>query len=194
LHRLVALVAAAIALSCTLDEQIPLTTGVVLIALLPAVLVDLIDRRLPNRLVGGAAAVGLGALLAEWILTDFVVAPRDVLLGVLALTGPLLVIHMISPAAMGFGDVKAAAVTGAALGLVDPVAALAALAIGSAGTALVGVALRRPTVAFGPGVVGGAICALVIVASPLGSLDLDGNFDIFPIGVAASGGTGGATR
>jgi leader peptidase (prepilin peptidase)/N-methyltransferase len=170
---LAAVVAAIIALSCTIDERVPLTTGVVLAALLPAVLVDLIDRRLPNRLVGAAGLVGVTTLAAEVLVTDLQVAPTDLLLGAAGMAGPLLVTHLVRPAAMGFGDVKLAVVAGAALGLVDPVLGLAALAIGSAAAALVGLTLCRRTVAFGPGLVGGAIVSIVLVVSPLDPLGLD---------------------
>ena len=123
----------------------------VLVALLPAALVDLIDRRLPNRLVGAAGIVGLATLAAELLVTDLRVAPADLLLGALGMAGPLLVTHLVRPAAMGFGDVKLAVVAGAAVGLVDPVLGLGALAVGSAAASLAGLARRRRTVAFGPG-------------------------------------------
>ena len=168
-----ALVVAIIALTCTLDARVPLTTGVVLVALLPAMLVDLIERRLPNRLVAAAALVGVTTLVAEVVVSDLSVAPADLLLGALGMAGPLLLAHVVSPAAMGFGDVKVGVVTGSAVGLVDPILGLAALAIGSAATALVGVMRRRRTLAFGPGLLGGAIIAVVLVASPLGPLDHD---------------------
>ena len=63
---------------------------------------------------------------------------------------------------------------GAALGLVDSVLGLVALAIGSACAALVGVTLRRRTVAFGPGLLGGATFSILLVVSPLNPLGLDG--------------------
>ncbi len=44
----------------------------------------------------------------------------------LAFAGPLLLLHLVSPAAMGFGDVKAGIVLGYALGLVHWHLALAA--------------------------------------------------------------------
>lgn len=162
-----AAVAAALALGSTLDSGIPATTGIVLACLLPAVLVDVIDRRLPDRLVTGAASIGVAALIVEVLLADLAIAPEDLALGAAALAGPPLVIHLIAPGAMGFGDVKVALVAGAALGLTDPVLGLGALAIGSAGAAVVGLARGRRTVAFGPGLVGGAIVALILLASPL---------------------------
>jgi leader peptidase (prepilin peptidase)/N-methyltransferase len=85
-----------------------------------------------------------------------------VALGVGGLAVPPLVIHVVSPAAMGFGDVKLAAALGGALGLVEPQAALVALCIASAGTAAVALVRRRSTIAFGPGLVLGAASALML--------------------------------
>ncbi len=184
--RVEALLAAVVALACTLDGRIPLSTGVVLVALLPAVLVDVIDRRLPNRLVAGAALAGVASLIAEIVLTDIRVGAADMPAGALGMAGPLFVTHLVRPAAMGFGDVKVAVVAGAALGLVDPVAGLAALAIGSAVTALVGLVRHHRTVAFGPGLLGGAILSIVLVASPLDPLGHDDRPVDVPINNPAS--------
>ena len=112
LPRLVAAVAGVCALTITLDASVPLATGVTLAALLPAVLVDLLDRRLPDRLVGGAALVGLTVLSGELVFTHAGVAPAGVALGAVAMAGPLFVAHVVDPSSMGFGDVKTAAVAG----------------------------------------------------------------------------------
>jgi leader peptidase (prepilin peptidase)/N-methyltransferase len=169
--RIAAVVAAVVALTSTLDVRVPLATGVVMTALVPAILVDVIERRLPNRLVAGAALVGVATLTGEVFVTEIPVDPVDLLVGALAMAGPLLLTHLARPAALGFGDVKVAVVIGAALGLVAPVVGLAALTIGSAGTAVVGMIRRRHTVAFGPGLLGGAVIAVALVASPLAPLD-----------------------
>jgi len=168
-----AVVAATVALLSTLDGRVPFATGVVLVALLPAALVDLIDRRLPNRLVGAAAIAGLATSAVQFLLTDLRVAPAAPLLGALGMAGPLLVTHLVRPAAMGFGDVKLAVVAGAAVGIVDPVLGLTALAVGSAATSLAGLTQRRRTVAFGPGLLGGAIFSVLLVVSPLDPLGTD---------------------
>jgi leader peptidase (prepilin peptidase)/N-methyltransferase len=167
-----ALVVAVAALACTLDARVPLTTGIVIAALIPAVLVDLIEHRLPNRLVGGAALIGGAGLVIEVAATDATVGPVDPVLGALAMAGPLLLTHLVRPAAMGFGDVKLAVVLGAALGLVAPVIGLLALAVGSGLSALAGLLRSRRTIAFGPGMLVGAVLALVLVVSPSDPLGL----------------------
>lgn len=179
-----AVVAAIIASACTFDGRVPLTTGVVLVALLPAVLVDLIDHRLPNRLVGAAGLAGLATFTVELRVTDLRVTPTELLLGALGMAGPVLVAHLVRPTAMGFGDVKLALVAGAALGLVDPILGLAALAIGSAASAVGGLAFRRRTVAFGPGLLGGAILSILLVVSPIDPLDHHHDRDRTAVAVA----------
>lgn len=171
--RLWALIAGVLAVLAVSDHAVPVTTGVALVALLPAILVDVIERRLPNRLVGGAALLGIAAASVDVVVGDLTVVPVDVLLAVSLMAGPLLVVHLVRPAAMGFGDVKVAVVAGAALGLVSPVVALLALAIGSALASAVGLARRQRTIAFGPGLLAGAVLAVVLVASPLDPLARD---------------------
>ena len=81
-----------------------------------------------------------------------------------ACAGPLLVVHVVSPSAMGFGDVKLAAALGAALGSIDVRAALLALCVGTAATAVVGVARGRATMPLGPGLVVGSVVSLLVIS------------------------------
>ena len=159
------MLAGVLALVTTADPRVPSASGAALAAMVPAVLVDLLERRLPNRLVATAGLVGLGVLFVEIVGTRSPVVPGDAVVGAFTMSGPLLVAHLVAPASMGLGDVKAALVLGAALGLVDPMLGLLALATGSAGTAIVGVVVRRREVAFGPGLLGGALLVVVLVAS-----------------------------
>ena len=163
--------AAVVAIACALDARVPLATGLVLAALLPAALVDVIERRLPNRMIGSAAVIGVVAITIERLVVGVDIGVSGAALGALAMSGPLLAMHLAVPASIGFGDVKLAAVAGAALGLVDPVAGLVALAIGSGLAAVMGVAGRRRTVAFGPGLLAGAIATLVLLATPLDPIE-----------------------
>lgn len=163
--------AAVVAIACALGERVPLATGLVLAALLPAALVDVIERRLPNRMIGSAAAIGLVAIAIERLVVGVDIDVPGAALGAIAMSGALLAMHLAMPASIGFGDVKLAAVAGAALGLVEPVAGLVALAIGSGLAAVVGVAGRRRTVALGPGLLAGAIATLVLLTTPLDPID-----------------------
>jgi prepilin signal peptidase PulO-like enzyme (type II secretory pathway) len=62
---------------------------------------------------------------------------------------------------MGFGDVKAGAVVGSALGLINAQVAVLALMLGLFGSAVWALARRRRSIALGPGLVGGAVVALL---------------------------------
>jgi leader peptidase (prepilin peptidase)/N-methyltransferase len=136
-------------------------TGLSLCVLVAAALVDAVERRLPNALVGAAAVPVVLALAIAWVSgTTEVVS--GALLGAALLGGPLLVTHLVSPAGMGFGDVKAGAVLGAALGLINAQIAVLGLMLGLLGSAVWALAGRRRSIAFGPGLVGGAVVALIV--------------------------------
>jgi leader peptidase (prepilin peptidase)/N-methyltransferase len=87
--------------------------------------------------------------------------PVSMLAGAAAMTAPLLVLHLISPRSMGFGDVKVALVLGAALGTVAWQLGLLALCAAAGLGATVGLARRSATIAFGPFLVAGVAVALI---------------------------------
>lgn len=142
------------------SRAVPATALSVLIVLVAAV-VDAVERRLPNALVGAAAVPVLVALAAAWVTgpTDLV---RGAVVGAAFLGGPLMLTHLASPSGMGFGDVKAGAVLGAALGLVNAQIAVLALLIGLSGAAGWAVVGRHRSIALGPGLVAGAVAALLL--------------------------------
>ena len=126
---------------------------------------DLRQRRLPNWLTlpGAAALVGAGVISGKGTAAA---------LGAAALFGLYLVIHLLSPQAMGGGDVKLALGLGALTGTFGAdVWALAAIGapLITAGYAVV-VMLRRdgPTVPHGPSMclASAAAVALGTFASP----------------------------
>ncbi len=90
--------------------------------------VDIREMRLPNRLVGLVAAA------AGWLaITGLALGASPQHLGTMALGAllfavPLGVVWLISPASLGFGDVKYAAAAGAFIGWYSPTAPLWALA------------------------------------------------------------------
>lgn len=131
-------------------------------ALAPAAVAAAIDARtgrIPNQLVvltAAAALAGATAAAAQHP-TD---AVTGAVLGTLAFGGPLLVAHLASPAAIGFGDVKLASTLGATLGLTDPRLGLLALCIATGTTASIGVGARRESLPLGPALVLGAAGSL----------------------------------
>ncbi|MFD3744169.1 prepilin peptidase [Nocardia sp. NPDC058633] len=75
--------------------------------------IDIHARRLPNALTGvGAAAVFLFALSTGELGTAVI--------GAALLTMPYLIAHLLSPGALGAGDVKLAVVLGAAAAIAGP--------------------------------------------------------------------------
>ncbi|HTH05668.1 MAG TPA: A24 family peptidase, partial [Ilumatobacteraceae bacterium] len=117
------------------------------------------SHRVPNPLVRWAMAPVVLAVVVgdEPIQRLFSVAVGT---GVMAL--PLLLIHLVAPSAMGFGDVKLAAVLGAAVGVLAPVLAIPALATAAALTLVVAACTRRVAVPFAPGLVAGVAAALAL--------------------------------
>ena len=86
-------------------------------------------------------------------------------MGVCLLAGPLLLMHLVSPKSMGFGDVKIAMVLGAAVGAVHWQLALVVVALAAGASATVALLRRMTEIAFGPGLVGAA--AFCLLAHPL---------------------------
>jgi len=79
----------------------------------------------------------------------------------LVVGGPILLVHLVSPASMGFGDVKAALVVGMAVGSLGWQLGLVALTLAAGTAAAVGIACRARTIAFGPFLVLGGCLALI---------------------------------
>lgn len=157
--RVAAVAVGVVAIVATTRDAVPLISGIAVALLVPAALIDHHERRLPDRIVGPAAvALLLGTILAPATGADLPI--RSGIAGIIVFAGPLLLLHLISPSAMGFGDVKAAIVLGFALGLVHWQLALAALALATGITAAVGLLAGLESLAFGPGLVAAAAVAL----------------------------------
>ena len=144
--------------------DVPLAGAVGVALLLPAAVVDVEQRRLPDAWLI-AAMVGLATTLA----VDSAVGAAngsgvrllDVAGGAIAMAVPVLILHLVSPASMGFGDVKAAVVLGAAVGTVEWRLGAVALCLAAAAGATLGLATRRRTIPFGPFLVAGAWFVLI---------------------------------
>ncbi len=130
--------------------------------------VDLAARCIPNRsvaLVLGAAAVGTSG---SWLLADG--TPGSMLAGLAVAGGPVLLFHLVSPAGMGFGDVKWSAALGAVVGLVAWPLALLVPLVGSLVAIVMAVATRERFVAFGPALAVGALVAVTVGPTWMGDL------------------------
>ena len=127
-----------------------------------AAVVDVRSSRLPDELVAATAVIALVTALARaGGATDLVGAIG----GAVVMAVPLLLLHLTSPAAMGFGDVKLAGALGLVVGLVDPRLGIVALCLASGLTAVVALLRRRSAVPFGPGLVTGA--AVTVMAATI---------------------------
>jgi leader peptidase (prepilin peptidase)/N-methyltransferase len=144
------------------DDGPRLVLGVVLVAfLVPLTLIDVAVRLLPNRLTGPAAAV---AVVAGTLMDPGGELER--LLAGAAAGGCFLLAALVSPAGMGMGDVKLAAVLGLFLGeevaVALFVALLAGVAVGLVIIARKGARAGRKTVlAFGPFLALGGVVAVI---------------------------------
>jgi leader peptidase (prepilin peptidase) / N-methyltransferase len=126
--------------------------------------VDLHTFRLPNFLTLAAAIPPLtfAGVAGVWVSP---MATVQVLTGVAIVAVPLGVVHLVSPAAMGMGDVKVCVGIGGCLGMVDPRLGVVALCGASVLTAIAGLVTRSRVLPFGPGLVAGAVITLMVASA-----------------------------
>jgi len=138
--------------------------------LVPLVLVDVRERRLPDPLTLGGAAAVLALLATRSALTGDVGPTLHGLLGAAAMAGTLLAFHLASPRGMGFGDVKLGLLLGLVVGARSLDLVLGGLLLAGLLASVGGLVLmvrhhrRDLTLAFGPYLVAGAALALVLGA------------------------------
>jgi leader peptidase (prepilin peptidase) / N-methyltransferase len=154
-----------------LAAALVLTAGIALVALAPvAVVASAIDvrwHRLPDRLTLGATVVLGGSVLVTAAATGDPALVLRAAAGAVLLGGLLLLVHLVSPRGMGFGDVKLGVPLGLALGaasLADVVAAVLVASVVGAGAGLVVLARHRDRArafAFGPCLCAGALLVLL---------------------------------
>jgi len=123
---------------------------------------------IPNRLVYPTIFVALPLLTAAAAAEGDWGRLRQALLGAALAWLGLLVVHLVSPAGMGFGDVRLAFVLGLFLGWLSLRHVLTGIFLGFLLGAVIGVGLvllrirgRKDAVPFGPFLAGGAILAVL---------------------------------
>ena len=156
--RAAAVAAIAGAVVPTVLGHVPLASGLAVATLAPAALIDVHQHRLPDPWTAAAGSVLVS--IATIGIVAGALGPLPMLAGAAAMSLPMLALHLISPSAMGFGDVKAGLVLGGALGAVGWQLALAGLALAAGSTSVVAISTGRRTIAFGPGLVAGSVVAL----------------------------------
>ena len=130
-------------------------------------IVDLRTHRLPNHLVTAIGAVGaVGLAVAS--LAGGASNPLHLAAGVAAFAGPWFVLNLVSPASVGFGDVKFACALGLYLGWIDPalgfVASVATVVLAWPQSVLQVLSRSSPVIPLGPYLLGGAAVAVAIGA------------------------------
>lgn len=130
--------------------------------------IDLDLFLIPNRIIYPSLAA-MAVLLSIAAVVEGDATPlRTAALGGLGAWAALLVVHLINPAGMGFGDVRLAAVIGVALGWLGYAQVVAGLFAGFVAASVVGIALllvrrkgRKDPVPFGPFLAAGALFVLL---------------------------------
>lgn len=132
-------------------------------------IVDLREKRIPNRMLLLAAPVVAALLVAGLLLRGQPERLLAVLAGSAVMFALYLLVALLMPSAMGMGDVKLAALLGAALGATGLtgwlVGLLAAFLVGGI-VAVIALATRRiglrGSIPFGPWMVVGAVVGLAL--------------------------------
>ena len=157
LGRSAAIATMITALISALQDGVAAGSAISVAMLVPAATVDIVEQRLPNQIIAASAL----ALAIGFVFNSSDVLASNVMLGLALLAGPLLLLHLLAPGSMGFGDVKMALVLGAAVGAVHWQLALVTIALAAGATATVALLRRMNEIAFGPGLVGAAAFSLL---------------------------------
>lgn len=138
-----------------------LLMSVMLIPASTAAVIDIRTSRIPDRLVLLAGLPAIVMLVFE-LTREHLAAAAYMLGGAAMFFAPLLLAHLWSPPAIGFGDIKLAAALGLGLGAIDPRLAVVALFVATGVTSSVGLLQHRRTMPLAPGLVVGAAAASVV--------------------------------
>ncbi|MGW0945102.1 prepilin peptidase [Streptomyces sp. NPDC002623] len=170
LPALTALLCAALALATGTRPELAVWLLLAPVGVLLGV-VDVRVRRLPDPLTLPLAAAALALLGPVALLPEHAGHWTTALLGALALGGAYLVLHLVNPGGMAFGDVKLALGTGAVLGwygwatvMLGTFAAFLFGALYGGALVVLGRAGRKTLIAFGPFMLVGTFAGLLIGA------------------------------
>ncbi|MEO1062605.1 MAG: prepilin peptidase [Actinomycetota bacterium] len=135
--------------------------------------IDLDCRRIPTAVLRVTAAAGLPFLLVDAVIEADPWPVVRIAVGAAGAYGALLLIHLVSPRGMGFGDVRLAGLLGAFLGWLGPGHVPLGIMAGFFCGSVVGVGVlvarrgdRRTALPFGPFLALGAMTA-ILAGEPL---------------------------
>ena len=153
-------VAASSALGSSLTTAI--ASAISMFWIFAAAGVDKMCRQLPDALVV-LALLPTAMAAAAPTLHGSTTAITSIGIGAATWALPLLVIHVIAPAGVGFGDVKVAGAIGAAVALTQHAVVVAGgLVVAMVGAIVSGTRSDRRQVALGPYLAGGAVACLAV--------------------------------
>jgi leader peptidase (prepilin peptidase) / N-methyltransferase len=145
-------------------------------ALMAITFIDLEHYIIPNRVVYPTIFLSVPLLILAAALQDEWGNLERALLGAVLAWGFLLVVHLISPRGMGFGDVRLSFVLGLFLGWLDLRHVFLGLFLGFLFGSISGLALmalrrrgRKDHIPFGPFLAAGAVVAVLFGSPILGS-------------------------
>jgi leader peptidase (prepilin peptidase)/N-methyltransferase len=164
---LTAISAAALVLAASPPALVPVEAALAPI-LVVASAIDRRCHRLPDLLTLPATVLMTAGVAIAAAVDDDLGLLAAAMGGAVMLAGTLLVVHLVSPAGMGFGDVKLAVPIGLVVGARGTGAAVAALLAAFVLGAVAGLVTlakhrdRRRSFAFGPCLGAGAVLALLV--------------------------------
>jgi hypothetical protein len=124
------------------DRGIAVALGCVAAVAAIASCSDIVSSTVPGRAVAAGAAVVVSMAIAG---SNTGVVAAAAVAGV-----PILLVHLLDPGLIGFGDVELASLLGGALGLVTPLLAAALLPTATITAFVIAIVARRRRVAFAP--------------------------------------------
>jgi leader peptidase (prepilin peptidase)/N-methyltransferase len=144
-------------------------------SLLAISVIDLIHYIVPNRIVYPTLAVAIPLLVGAALLDHHADSIRTAAIGSVAAWMGLLVVHLIQPRGMGFGDVRLSAILGLYLGWINLRLVLWGMLAGFVLGAVIGLGLiafggrgRKDPVPFAPFLAAGTTLVVLFSARLLG--------------------------
>ena len=163
-HQLVAVAGLVLGLAFAASGRTTLAALAVVVGVGAGVVeIDLRERRIPTRLVAiGAAGLGAAVVVASFHAGQWSPA-REAVVGGAIIGATFLIVHLVNPPGMGFGDVRLGALVGAAtaFGTRTVTAPIVVAAIASIVASLVMVVRRQRSVPYAPHLIGAAIAVLI---------------------------------
>jgi leader peptidase (prepilin peptidase)/N-methyltransferase len=146
----------------------PAWAALAIVAGLAAVVpVDVRERRIPTPVVAAATIATTTSIVITALGDESWPVAALAVSGTLIVGGVFLLVHLLHPAGLGFGDVRLGAVAGGlvAYGTGNPATAVATAGLAALIAAVVTLASRSRSIPFAPFLLATALAALAVAAS-----------------------------